>query len=178
MPPWNVGADVEHVPVVPNQTPSHDISKGISKWTCSSPIWILINSVPFISPLYIFCHAPSSLFGSSLNWFICRPFRTSSPSFVRSGFPTGVVAPVKNLGCHSTFLALRSAAFSRCRSSSSCLSCVARLYCLLRIASVTPDQNLRDSLGSWSSTGGTNLATGNSGLRSMRRIFSWEVIGN
>lgn len=116
--------------------------------------------------------APNSLFGASLKLFACNPLSTSSPSLVRSGFPMGVTAPVKNRGCHSADLALRSAAFARCFSSISCLSVVARLYCLLRMASVTFSQNLRDSLGSCSSIGGTTLGTGKSGLRSMRRCFS------
>lgn len=118
-------------------------------------------------------NAPFSLLGSSWYCSECNPWSAASPSAVRSGRPTGVTAPVKNLGFHSLLAAFLSAAFCLCFSSISVLRFVASEYCLPTIACVTPSQNLSDSLGNCSSSGGTTLGTGSSGLRSMIRFFSY-----
>jgi hypothetical protein len=122
-------------------------------------------------------NAPYSLFGSSWYCSECKPLSAASPSWVRSGRPTGVTAPVKNLGCHSLSEAFLSAAFCLCFSSISVFRFVARVYCLPTIALVTPSQNFKDSLGSCSSRGGTTLGMASNGLRSMIRILScWALV--
>lgn len=50
---------------------------------------------------------------------------------------------------------------------------MAWLYCLDRMEDVTPDQNLRDSFDSWTSSGGTDLGTIVRGTRSIR---SWGLL--
>ena len=80
---------------------------------------------------------------------------------------------VKKRGRHSSPWALRAAAFSRWPSSSCCLMFVARPYSRDKIACVRSCQNRRLSLGSCCSSGGMILGTGNSGLRSTSRLFSY-----
>lgn len=89
------------------------------------------------------------------------------PSSVSSGFPLGIKASVKNRGVHSEPCSLREVAFSRWRSSNSCLIFVAWLYCLVRMASVTPCQKRRLSLVSCWVSGGMILGMGQRGLRSI-----------
>lgn len=117
-------------------------------------------------------HAPVSLFGSSRQSCSWSFFTAAQPSSVSSGLPFGVTDPVKKRGCHSTLRAFLSAAFCRCRSSISCFALCAAFHCLSRIAFVTGAQNLRDSLESCSSSGGTTLGTGLSGFRSTRSVLS------
>lgn len=105
-------------------------------------------------------YAPASSFAVSLKSSICIPLSTVQPSAVRSGLPSGAVVLVKNRGFHSTPLVSLSFAFCRCLSSISCLTCVAREYCLLLMAAVTSYQKRRDSFGSWRSSGGTSLGIG------------------
>ena len=104
----------------------------------------------------------------------CNPSRAFFPSSVRSGFPLAVTAFVKNLGFHSSFFSFLWVALSRCRSSISCLSLVASVYCLLFIALVTLAEKRWDSFGSCWSIGGMILAVGNRGLRSNRTEESWH----
>ena len=96
------------------------------------------------------------------------------PSSVRLGFPLAVTASVKNRGFHSSSFSALRVALSRCRSSISCLSLVASVYCLLFIALVTPAQKRWDSFGSCWSIGGMILATGKRGLRSSKTAESWH----
>lgn len=67
-----------------------------------------------------------------LCWRFCS---TSRPSSVSSGRPSGVTAPVKKRGFHSVPVSSRFRAFSRCRSSISCLRAVARENCRAVMAS-------------------------------------------
>lgn len=115
-------------------------------------------------------YAPATLLSLNSHLSSCKPFKASLPSSVNSGLPSGEVAPTKNLGVHSVPASSRSLAFSRCRSSSSCLSAVAREYCREVMASVTEDQKRRDSLGSWAAGGGRSLGATDKGARSIRRV--------
>jgi hypothetical protein len=98
----------------------------------------------------------------------CNPSNTILPSSVNSGLPSGVTAPTKNLGFHSTPLSSLSFAFARCFSSSSCFRLVARENCRAVMASVTPDQKRRLSLGSCCEGGGRILGATVRGARSIR----------
>ena len=115
-------------------------------------------------------YAPVTSLSFNSKFPSCSPFKTPLPSSVSSGFPSGVVAAEKNRGCQSTPSSSLCFAFCLCLSSSSCLRVVARAYWREVIASVTPDQNFRDSLGSWSSFGGRSLGATERGLRSIRRV--------
>lgn len=101
----------------------------------------------------------------------CSRLNTSLPSSVNSGFPSGVVAPTKNRGVHTVPASSLSFAFCRCPSSSSCLSAVARENCRAVIASVTPPQKRKDSLGSWTVAGGRTLDATERGARSIIRFW-------
>ena len=116
--------------------------------------------------------APASSFPSNFHSWACKPLSAALPSSVNSGRPSGAIGSLKNRGCHSLPSFSRCAAFSRCRSSSSCFSFVACVYCLLRMAAVTPCQKRRDSLGNCCSSGGMILGVGQRGLRSIKRSGS------
>jgi len=98
----------------------------------------------------------------------CNPSNTILPSSVNSGLPSGVTAPTKNLGFHSTPLSSLSFAFALCFSSSSCFRVVARENCRAVMASVTPDQKRRLSFGSCCEGGGRILGATVRGVRSIR----------
>ena len=120
-------------------------------------------------------HAPMLSLSSKCQSSACNPARACLPSSVNSGLPSAVTAFSKNLGFHSCWRSSRSAAFSRCRSSSSCFALVACENCLLRMAEVTPAQNRWLSFGSCDVAGGTILGVGKRGLRSTRVCDSCEL---
>ena len=116
--------------------------------------------------------APETSFSSSFQSWACKPLSAAFPSSVNSGRPSGAIDSLKNRGRHALPSFSRCVAFSRCRSSSSCFSFVACVYCLLRMAAVTPCQKRRDSLDNCCSSGGMIFGVGQRGLRSIRRSES------
>jgi hypothetical protein len=119
--------------------------------------------------------APKTSLSANSHFPSWSPLSTSFPSSVSSGRPSGVTAPTKNLGCHSAPLSSLSFAFVLCLSSNSCFKVVARENCLAAMASVTPDQKRRLSLGSCCSVGGRILGATDRGVRSMIWI-SWSYL--
>jgi len=115
-------------------------------------------------------YAPGSSRMASSHLPCCRSFSSSLPSSVNSGFPRGVVLPLKNHGFHSTPFSCLIFAFSRCFSSISCLTVVALWNCLERMADVRPDQKRRDSISNCWESGGMILGCTERGTRSIRRI--------
>lgn len=138
--------------------------------TLSLPKAISIqNPLTYRYPLNNYAAVTSLSFNS--HFPSCNFFNASFPSSVSSGFPSGVVDPVKNLGCHAVPASSRDLAFCLCRSSISCFKVVARENCRDVMASVTPDQKRRDSLGSCSFVGGRDLGATESGERSTMSVW-------
>lgn len=109
---------------------------------------------------------------------LCARSNTLLPFSVNLGFPSRSVAVSKNTGVHvSPFFSL-SRAFSRCASSSSCLTVVALENCLATMALVTPSQSCSDSCGSWRSVGGRTLGATERGAMSIIVVWAsggWEA---
>jgi hypothetical protein len=114
------------------------------------------------------CQAPNTSLSFNSHLSSCSPFNASFPSSLSSGRPSGVTAPTKNRGCHSAPLSSLSFALALCRSSSSCFKVVARENWRAVMASVTPDQKRKLSLGSCCSVGGRILGATERGARSIR----------